>query len=233
MFLLSILTGGGLLGGIAMLVLRPALRTAAGGFARAVPGWVWVLLAALALTGGLWWRGSHYRDQRDTLAAWQDGVTAATRAAAHRPKLAVKNVALQIQYLGQELDAFKAAQAEATRRAQEAKAARERENEQHRKDHDDALPTRIADQRRRTQPWIDAHRVHGGGPDPAARASAGGAGRADLPSPTFGAAQPDGPDRGSELVAVPAAYIDACSVVTGRLQDGADWAREVLPPPPR
>lgn len=230
--ILSILTGGGLLGGIVMMVVRPKLRSAAAGAAGTVPGWVWVALGAVLLVGGLWWRGSHYRDQRDALATWQTDVTAATRLAAHRPKLATRNVALQIDYLGQELDAIHNAQVLATKQAQDAKAAKERENEQHRKDHDDALPTRIADERRRAQPWIDAHRVHGSGRDAAAGAAAGGSGRADLPSPAFGAAQPDGPDRGSELVAVPAGYIDACSVVTGRLKDAAEWARETLPPAP-
>lgn len=230
--ILSILTGGGLLGGIVMLVLRPALRSAAGGFARAVPRWVWLAFASGLLAGGLWWRGSHYRDQRDVLAAWQAQVTAATRLAAHRPKLAAKHVAVQIQHLGQELDAIHAAQALATKRAQDAKDAQERKNEHHRKDHDDALPTRIADERRRAQPWIDAHRVPASGRDAAAGTAGGGRGSTDLPSPAFGAAQPDGPDRGSELVAVPAGYIDACAVITARLHDAADWAREVLPPAP-
>lgn len=228
----SILTGGGLLGSIVMMVVRPKLRAAAAGAAKTVPGWVWAALGALALLGGLWWRGSHYRDQRDELAKWQGEVTAATRLAAHRPKLATRNVALQIVYLGQELDAIRAAQAKATADALAAKAARERENEQHRKDHDDALPTRIADERRRAQPWIDAHRVPGSGRDTAAGAPPRRTSSADLPSPAFGTAQPDGPDRGSELVAVPAGYIDACAVVTARLHDAQDWGGEVLPPPP-
>lgn len=53
--ILSILTGGGLIGGIALLVLRPALRAVVGSFARSIPGWVWAAAAALLLLGGLTW----------------------------------------------------------------------------------------------------------------------------------------------------------------------------------
>lgn len=51
----SILTGGGVLGFVAMMVLRPALRTAAGGFLQGVPPKVWAAIAAVALLGaGVW-----------------------------------------------------------------------------------------------------------------------------------------------------------------------------------
>jgi hypothetical protein len=59
MFLLSILTGGGLIGGIVMLILRPALRSAAMGVARKVPAKVWLGLAGLLLIGALVWYHNH------------------------------------------------------------------------------------------------------------------------------------------------------------------------------
>ncbi len=79
--IISILGGGGLLGGIVMLVLRPALRGAAGGFLKGIPPKVWAAIAAVALLGGgVWWvnhkidaaydRGrAEMKIERD--AAWQ------------------------------------------------------------------------------------------------------------------------------------------------------------------
>lgn len=56
MFLLSILTGGGLLGGIAMLVLKPLLRRKAADLAGKVPWQGWAVLAFVVLAiGGAWW----------------------------------------------------------------------------------------------------------------------------------------------------------------------------------
>lgn len=57
MFLLSLLLGGGgLIGGIAMLILRPALRKIVGDTARKVPAKVWIGIAIAAALGALvWW----------------------------------------------------------------------------------------------------------------------------------------------------------------------------------
>lgn len=55
----SILTGGGLLGGIAMLVLRPALRATVGGFVKGLPREAWYALVAVAALLGLWFWHSH------------------------------------------------------------------------------------------------------------------------------------------------------------------------------
>ena len=81
MFLLSILTGGGLLGGIAMLVLRPLLRRKAAGLAGKVPWQGWAVLAFFVMAiGGAWWVNhkisAAYSDGRaqgrtDANAEWQ------------------------------------------------------------------------------------------------------------------------------------------------------------------
>jgi hypothetical protein len=91
MFLLSILTGGGLLGGIAMMVLRPALRATVGSFFKGLPREVWYALAALAVLAGLWFWHSHavstaYRQgNADGIVAtdkkWNAAFTTMSRAA--------------------------------------------------------------------------------------------------------------------------------------------------------
>lgn len=56
--LLSILTGGGLLGGLALLVLRPALRQVLVDLIGSIPPRVlWALLAMAAIFGAVWWHG--------------------------------------------------------------------------------------------------------------------------------------------------------------------------------
>lgn len=63
--LLSILTGGGLIGGIAMLILRPALRTTALGILQSIPPRIWYALAIMALLFGvIWWHGSQVNAAR-------------------------------------------------------------------------------------------------------------------------------------------------------------------------
>lgn len=179
------------------------------------------LFAALAL-GLLWLRGSHYRDQRDTLQTWQDEVVVATREAAHHPKLGKQFVGQQIRNLGSALDQIEGAQAAATATAQAEKDRRERDNEDRRRNSNEALPQQIADQRRRTDAWLASQRLHGqqGGPPTLDR---GPSGSTDMPGPTFAAQEPDRSDSGSELFAVTRAYMNACDVVTGRLHNAQDW----------
>ena len=91
--LFSILTGGGVIGGIAMLILRPALRQVVGGFARSIPGWVWAAAAGLLLLGGLYWyhtnavSSAYDRGKIAGAAAekkeWQVAFAAMKRAAYH------------------------------------------------------------------------------------------------------------------------------------------------------
>lgn len=64
--LLSILTGGGLIGGIAMLILRPALRATAMGILQSIPARIWYALAIMAVLFGLvWWHGSTVNAARE------------------------------------------------------------------------------------------------------------------------------------------------------------------------
>lgn len=184
------------------------------------------LIAALAL-GMMWLRGSHYRDQRDLLQAWQDQVVQATRAAAHMPRLAVKNVPAQVLVLGTALDRIEAAQAQARAEALAEKAARERDQQQQKRTADDALPNRLAENRRRSGAWIAGHGLSG--PAAALDHSAAGQGGRDLPSPAFGPGRADSADRGPEFVAVPAAYIDKCDTVTARLQVVQGWWQGINP----
>lgn len=166
----------------------------------------------------------------EVLSAWRDEVLSAAREAAHQPKLAAKDVPVQIRALGTALDQIEVAEAEALAKATAAKKAQEDEQERKRKDHDNALPINLAEDRRRAQPWIDGHRLPDD--DAAAPRNPGNNGGTGLPSPTFGAEKPDRSDPRSDLVAVPAAFIDACIVNTGRLKNAAEWAAETLPPPP-
>lgn len=54
--LLSILTGGGLVGGLALLVLRPALRDTAFGLLRSIPPrMIWAIAAMAAIFGAVLW----------------------------------------------------------------------------------------------------------------------------------------------------------------------------------
>lgn len=183
------------------------------------------LFAALAL-GLLWLRGNHYRDQRDDLRAWQDEVVMATREAAHHPKLGNQFVGQQIRNLGSALDQIEGAQAAATATAQAEKDRRERDNEDRRRNSNDALPQQISDQRRRTDTWLASQRLHGRQGRPPA-IDRGPASSTDLPSPAFATQEPDGADTGSEFIAVPRAYMNACDVVTGRLHNAQDWANAV------
>lgn len=90
--LFSLLGLGGV-GGIAMLILRPALRATVGGFARSIPGWVWKAAAALLLLGGLyWWHSSAVSSAYDRgevagkaaeKKEWQVAFAAMKRAAYH------------------------------------------------------------------------------------------------------------------------------------------------------
>ncbi len=82
--LFSLLGLGGV-GGIAMLILRPALRATVGGFARSIPGWVWKAAAALLLIGGLyWWHSSAVS------SAYERGETAGKAAQDAKWQIAVK-----------------------------------------------------------------------------------------------------------------------------------------------
>lgn len=57
--LLSILTGGGLIGGIVMMILRPALRETVLGVLKSIPPRLWYGIAGLLLIGALlWWHSS-------------------------------------------------------------------------------------------------------------------------------------------------------------------------------
>lgn len=84
-----------------------------------------VLLGIAA--AGLMIRGHILSRDNDTLTKWQSNVTIATRNAADRPHLAKGQVALQIAYLGQALDHFRAEvaqkNAESERRAREYAAS--------------------------------------------------------------------------------------------------------------
>lgn len=180
--------------------------------------------AALALFSAWCWNGwGKAIDERDGLARWQAEVAGATRAAAHHPRLAVDQVPQQITNLGASYDAVIAAQDDARARAIEAKREQEKRQEDNRKERNDALPADIAAQRRRTSAWLDgtAHRLPiGNGRTPE---TGSGSERSDLPDPAFGTEEPDRSDRGSQLIAVPITYLDACDVVTGRLHNAQDW----------
>ena len=209
----------GLGGGIAALVFVPGLLGRAlvllKGLLGLITAYPWQTACAVLLGVTVWcWQGW------SRVAAWQSQVTAETARAAHLPRLAHKDVVRQVRALGTALDQVEAAQIKATAEATVAKQAEDRRNEQNRKDRNDALPTQIADNRRRAQPWIDANRVRG----PAAALDRGDHGATDLPGPRAPAAQPDRSDSRSDLVAVPIQFIDACAVVTARLQNAADWA---------
>lgn len=57
--LFSLLTGGGLIGSIVLLVLKPALRSAVGGVLGRIPPRVWGAVAVMALIFGLAWYHGH------------------------------------------------------------------------------------------------------------------------------------------------------------------------------
>ncbi|PKB19671.1 hypothetical protein B0I00_1911 [Novosphingobium kunmingense] len=90
--LLSILTGGGLIGSIVLLVLRPALRASLGGALAAIPARVWGALALIALVLALtWYHGHAVKAARaegrragvsETNAAWDKAQAEWQRAAA-------------------------------------------------------------------------------------------------------------------------------------------------------
>lgn len=180
------------------------------------------LFAALAM-GLLWLRGSHYRNQRDDLRAWQSDVVSATRNAAHRPNLAIDQVALQVTNLGLSLDRIVEAQEAARLAALAAKEAQERRDEENRRKHDEALPTRLAEARRRADAYFDAHRLRGSeSPAPAA----GGVSASDLPSPAFGPQEPDGGGGDADMAAITHADFERCTVNSERLRDGVEWVRD-------
>jgi hypothetical protein len=178
---------------------------------------------ALLIIGALWARGSHYKGQRDNLQAWQGEVTQATRDAAHRPKLAVKNVAQQVRYLGKGIDDFRLAMATAKATALANKLAADRRNEDRRKESDHALDQALPEYRRRTDDYARAHSVRGkSGPASVDRSDNGGR---DLPSPAFGAEELDGAGRETGLVAIPRADLDICTANTLRLENAVEWAK--------
>lgn len=180
------------------------------------------LFAALAL-GMLWLRGSHYRDQRDELREWQGEVISATREAAHHPRLARDQVALQIRNMGLSLDRIVEAQEAARALAEAAKQERERRDRDNKRKHDDALPGQLADARRRADAYFDRHRMH---LDQGPASVAGSAERPDLPSPAFGAEEPDRSGGPADLVAITRADADRCTVNSVRLMDAQEWAVE-------
>jgi len=188
------------------------------------------LFAALAM-GLLWLRGSHYRNQRDDLRAWKAEVVTATRNAAHRPRLAEDQVALQIANLGLSLDRVVDAQQAARAAALAAKAEQERRDAENKRKHDDALPGQLADARRRADAYFDRNRLRGEGPPTAGS----GAQRPDLPSPAFGPQEPDGPGAADELVAITRSDLNTCTANTARLQDARQWAIDagLVPPSSR
>jgi len=178
------------------------------------------LLAALLLVG-LWFRGNHYRDQRDALQLWKGEVVDATRSAAHRPRLAENQVAKQIRYLGEGLDNVRVAMATAKAEAIQAKADQERRDEDNRRRHDANFETSLADIRRRFNVWADAHRVpNGPGPRPTDR---GNNRQDDLPLPSFGPQEPNGSGANTELVAIPRTDFDICNENTARIIDAQSW----------
>lgn len=181
------------------------------------------------VVAGLWARGSHYQHQRDALQGWQNDVTQATRDAAHRPKLAVRNVAVQVRYLGSGLDAVRAAMVVAKAEATESKLLIDHANEQRKRDADyDLQQDAIADNRR-TDAYRRAHGVRrAGAPQVGSPTDRDNSGQGDLPRPAFAAQEPDGPGGAAAmddgLVAITSAALDLCTTNTRRLSNGHEWA---------
>lgn len=179
-------------------------------------------LVSLLACLGLWIGLRHVSHERDQLQEWKTNVVTATRDAAHRPQLAEQNVAAQIRNLGLDVDNLVTAQEIAKRQALAAKEEQERRDRDNKRRSDDALPSQIADQRKRSAAWADTHRVQRSKSDPPEVGSR--TRQTDLPEVAFGPGQSDGPDQGPALdVTVPLAYMDACDVVTARLQNAQDW----------
>lgn len=176
---------------------------------------LWLLAAALLALLGVQTARLH------SAHAWRDEVVQATREAAHRPKLAPKNVARQVRTLGAAIDQARLASAQSEIIARKAKAARESADETNRREHDDGLQTKLDAAYRAGAAYAAAHRLRGPGcpADPVR----GEAGRSDLPVPGAGAAQPDRPGGPAELVAVSRADLDRCTVIATRLLDARDW----------
>lgn len=186
--------------------------------ARVLGGLSIVLLIACL---GLWLRGNHYEHQRDKLATWQGEVTDATRSAAHRPKLATKNVAQQVRYLGEGLDTVRLTMAQVKAKALADKLAADRRNEDRRRNNDHAYDAATIDSRRRTDDYARNHIVRGkSDPPPANR---GDNWRRDLPRPTFGPQSATG-SSADALVAISRTDLDICTENSERIKAGADWA---------
>jgi hypothetical protein len=177
-----------------------------------------VLLLALGVQT---WRVGHYKAQRDDLATWQAEVTDATRSAAHRPKLAVKNVAQQVRYLGEGLDKVRLTMAEVKAKALADKMAADERNEQRRRNADHAYDAAITESRRRTDDYARDHIVRGKSDPPSA--NRGNYRVGDLPEPTFGSSGAE--DAGDDaLVAITRADLDICTVNSERLKAAVEWA---------
>lgn len=80
-----------------------------------IPGLSWIkagiALAGVAALGVLIWLPFHWKGQRDDLRAWQADVIGVTRLASDNPKLATKDVTLQITAMGHSLSDLKASTA--------------------------------------------------------------------------------------------------------------------------
>jgi Sec-independent protein translocase protein TatA len=223
MTLLAILSSLAGVGGIAAaLVFIPGLATRALEIASGLFGlvtrnpWPAAVIGLCALSMWLW------HGKRDALK-WQDEVVQATRDASHRPRLAAKNVAQQIRYLGQGIDDFRAAMAEVKAKALAAKLAADQQNEDRRKERDHALDQALPEYRRRADDYARTHSVRGQSDPPAVGGSDHR--QRDLPGPTFGAQVANGAGGETDLVTITRSDLGICTDNTGRLENAVEWAR--------
>lgn len=165
-----------------------------------------------------------------TVTTWKTEVTAATRNAAHHPKLAEHNVAQQVRNMGTAIDTVRRHMAQTRRDALAAKRAAEDRNERNRKDKNDDFRDKAIDVRRRGADYIRTHGVHGPAKNPAP--DRGDHRSNDLPQPTFGAGVADGSGAQADMVAVSVGDFEICGINTARLENAQEWYAETLAPRP-
>lgn len=180
------------------------------------------LLIALAVMGlKLHWTQA----KLDSVVAWQEQVTGATRTAAHHPNLGKAGVAQQILYMGRAIDDVRLKMVEAKAKALADKAATEQRNDERKRNSDHALQAQAVVDRRRTDDYKRDHRVRvaQGAPAP----DSGVDGGHDLPGPAFASGVDNGPGPVAELVdpvTISSTDFDRCTVNSRRVENAHDWA---------